>query len=34
MRPTNTSKVPVNPDRNAYFGDLHVHTYLSNDAYI
>jgi len=23
-----------NSDRNAYFGDLHVHTYLSNDAYI
>ncbi len=21
-------------ERNAYFGDLHVHTYLSNDAYI
>ncbi len=23
-----------NADRNAYFGDLHVHTYISNDAYI
>jgi hypothetical protein len=23
-----------NADRNAYYGDLHVHTYLSNDAYI
>jgi len=23
-----------NSDRNAYFGDLHVHTYISNDAYI
>ncbi len=23
-----------NGERNAYFGDLHVHTYISNDAYI
>ena len=23
-----------NEDRNAYYGDLHVHTYISNDAYI
>lgn len=31
-----TSRAPTgrNVDRNAYFGDLHVHTYLSNDAYI
>jgi hypothetical protein len=28
------SKVPTNPDRNAYFGDLHVHTGLSFDAYV
>jgi len=26
--------VGFNADRNAYFGDLHVHTALSNDAYI
>ena len=30
-----TLRLPgYNPDRNAYFGDLHVHTYLSNDAYV
>lgn len=28
------SNVASNPDRNAYFGDLHVHTELSFDAYL
>jgi hypothetical protein len=30
-----TARLPgYDPDRNAYFGDLHVHTHLSFDAYI
>ncbi len=32
--PTVTHLPGYSEDRNAYFGDLHVHTYLSNDAYI
>ncbi len=27
-------KIPVNPMKNLYFGDLHVHTRLSMDAYL
>lgn len=29
-----TRRVPANPDRNAYYGDLHVHTANSFDAYV
>ena len=29
-----TSSIEVNPNKNAYFGDTHVHTNLSFDAYL
>lgn len=29
-----TDVIDVNPDRNAYFGDTHIHTVLSFDAYL
>ena len=33
--PSAAARLPgYSADRNAYFGDLHVHTYISNDAYI
>ena len=28
------SRIPANPERNAWFGDLHVHTSYSTDAFI
>ena len=31
---TSTTSVANNPDRNAYFGDLHVHTRFSFDAFL
>ena len=32
--PTPTTAIASNPNRNAYFGDLHVHTMYSMDAFI
>ncbi|MCB1685638.1 MAG: DUF3604 domain-containing protein, partial [Pseudomonadales bacterium] len=32
--PAPTAAITANPERNAYFGDLHVHTQLSFDAFI
>ncbi|MEM7003701.1 MAG: DUF3604 domain-containing protein [Pseudomonadota bacterium] len=31
---TETTEIEVNPNKNAYFGDTHVHTVLSFDAYL
>lgn len=31
---TNTPKVPTNPLKNAYFGELHLHTGMSFDAFL
>ena len=34
VQPESQSEIEVNPNRNAYFGDTHVHTNLSFDAYL
>jgi hypothetical protein len=34
QRPSKSATVPANPLRNAYFGQLHLHTGMSFDAYI